>query len=114
MLPAHATELGLPETAVPLQSQWTSVDTLNDLRAFLTENPDGYWLGAFCFRKAVNPVEKVSSAKSGKQKALPKLGDRLPEWVELKVLFADDDPKHRDLYLTHGQSMSKAKRRMQS
>ena len=59
LLPANAVAQGLPDTPDPLQVPMTGAETLNDLRVTLCDNTEGYWLGAFCFRR---PVSEDGSA----------------------------------------------------
>ncbi len=77
MLPAQAASLGLPLTPSPLGFPLTGMDTLNDARVALQDNSEGYWLGAFCFRR---PLHFDSEGKPviEKGKTLPKLGPPLP------------------------------------
>lgn len=86
LLPKNATALGLPETPSPLKVAVTPHETLNDLRATLNDSPEGYWLGAFCFRRP---------APSDQQ------GDKVNEWIELAEVFDGVPPTQRKLQVSH-------------
>ncbi|KAN0065843.1 Intracellular distribution of mitochondria [Thecaphora frezii] len=86
---------GLPETPSPLTVAVTPQETLNDLRVTITDSPEGYWLGAFCFRR---PAPGQSGKKGGDKKAL---GERVGEWIELREVFKDVPKGQRELYVTH-------------
>ena len=86
---------GLPETPSPLKVAVTPQETLNDLRVTITDSPEGYWLGAFCFRKPL--ASPNSTAKGGKVQ----LGERVPEWTELREIFEGVDKDKRELHVTH-------------
>ncbi|PWZ03845.1 hypothetical protein BCV70DRAFT_156369 [Testicularia cyperi] len=94
LLPSSGTAKGLPETPRPLKVAVTPQETLNDLRVTITDSPEGYWLGAFCFRK---PVRGGSTAKGSK----PELGERVGEWIELREVFEDVPKEERELHITH-------------
>ncbi|KDN52203.1 hypothetical protein K437DRAFT_272738 [Tilletiaria anomala UBC 951] len=99
LLPANATSLGVPEPPSPLQIPLSSIDTLNEVRATLTDNHEGYWLGAFCFRR---PLKASEAKPNGKTDRL-QLSERLSEWVELKTIFGEDAAEDRVIYVTHVQ-----------
>ncbi|KAJ1026905.1 hypothetical protein NDA16_002199 [Ustilago loliicola] len=92
---AAASANGLPETPSPLKVVVTPQETLNDLRITITDSPEGYWLGAFCFRK---PADGASSTGKG---AKLQLGERVPEWTELREIFQDVPKEKRELHVTH-------------
>ncbi len=92
---AAASTHGLPETPSPLKVAVTPQETLNDLRITITDSPEGYWLGAFCFRKPV-----AGSTSTGKG-AKVQLGERVPEWTELREIFEDVPKDKRELHVTH-------------
>lgn len=85
---------GLPDTPSPLKVAVTPQETLNDLRVTITDSPEGYWLGAFCFRQ---PITDAAPTKGGK----PKLGERMGEWIELREIFQNVPENHRQLHVTH-------------
>lgn len=78
LLPKDVASLGLPETPSPLKVAVTPHETLADLRATLNDSPEGYWLGAFAFRRQD--------------------GARVDEWAELCDVFGDGE---RVLRVTH-------------
>ncbi|GAC97604.1 hypothetical protein PHSY_005190 [Pseudozyma hubeiensis SY62] len=92
---AAASQHGLPETPSPLKVAVTPQETLNDLRVTITDSPEGYWLGAFCFRK---PLPGAASTAKG---AKAQLGERVPEWIELREIFDGIDRDKRELHVTH-------------
>ncbi|CBQ73413.1 related to CLU1-translation initiation factor eIF3 [Sporisorium reilianum SRZ2] len=92
---AAASASGLPETPSPLKVAVTPQETLNDLRITITDSPEGYWLGAFCFRK---PVAGAAPATKG---AKVQLGERVPEWTELREIFDGIPLDKRELHVTH-------------
>ncbi|TKY85502.1 hypothetical protein EX895_005664 [Sporisorium graminicola] len=92
---AAASASGLPETPSPLKVAVTPQETLNDLRITITDSPEGYWLGAFCFRK---PIASAASAVKG---AKVQLGERVPEWTELREIFDGIPVDKRELHVTH-------------
>ncbi|SNX87269.1 probable Clustered mitochondria protein homolog [Melanopsichium pennsylvanicum] len=93
---ATATAHGLPETPWPLKVAVTPQETLNDLRVTITDSPEGYWLGAFCFRKPI--AGSASTAKAGTK---IQLGDLVPEWIELGEIFNNVPKDKRQLHVTH-------------
>ncbi|ETS62059.1 hypothetical protein PaG_03616 [Moesziomyces aphidis] len=92
---AAASQNGLPETPSPLKVAVTPQETLNDLRVTITDSPEGYWLGAFCFRK---PQPGAAPTAKGAKVAL---GERVSEWTELREVFQDVPKDQRELYVTH-------------
>ena len=92
---AAAAANGLPETPSPLKVAVTPQETLNDLRVTITDSPEGYWLGAFCFRK---PLAGAASTGKG---AKVQLGERVPEWTELREIFEGVPKDKRELHVTH-------------
>ncbi|SPO24542.1 probable Clustered mitochondria protein homolog [Ustilago trichophora] len=92
---AAAAANGLPETPSPLKVAVTPQETLNDLRVTITDSPEGYWLGAFCFRK---PLAGATSTGKG---AKVQLSERVPEWTELREIFQDVPNDKRELHVTH-------------
>ncbi|CDS01800.1 related to CLU1-translation initiation factor eIF3 [Sporisorium scitamineum] len=92
---AAASASGLPETPCPLKVAVTPQETLNDLRITITDSPEGYWLGAFCFRK---PIPGAAPAVKG---AKVQLGQREPEWTELREIFDGIPLDKRELHVTH-------------
>ncbi|KAE8255089.1 hypothetical protein A4X13_0g3169 [Tilletia indica] len=100
LLPQHAIAAGLPDTPSPLRCAVTPSENLNDLRATIQDSPEGYWLGAFCFRL------RSSGPSSGKDKEEEKegavtLGERLGEWTELSSVFEGIPIDQRQLAITH-------------
>ncbi|CEH12045.1 protein tif31 [Ceraceosorus bombacis] len=100
LLPANAAAEGLPEVPSPLRVAVTAQETLNDLRLTITDSPEGYWLGAFCFRRPANAQTKANGKVSGDD-AEAKLGERLGEWIEMKEIFRDVPKEDRELYVAH-------------
>lgn len=92
---AAASTHGLPETPSPLKVAVTPQETLNDLRVTITDSPEGYWLGAFCFRKPI--AGSSSTPKGGKLQ----LSERVSEWTELREVFQDVPLDKRELHVTH-------------
>ncbi|SAM82278.1 related to CLU1-translation initiation factor eIF3 [Ustilago bromivora] len=92
---AAASANGLPETPSPLKVVVTPQETLNDLRLTITDSPEGYWLGAFCFRK---PADGANSTGKGVK---VQLGERVPEWTELREIFQEVPKEKRELHVTH-------------
>lgn len=88
LLPSNATSLGLPETPSPLKLQVQPTETLNDIRLTLTDSPEGYWLGSYCF-KQLSPGGSLSAS--------PRVG----EWIELKDVFADVPKGERQLHISY-------------
>ncbi|EPQ31012.1 uncharacterized protein PFL1_01201 [Pseudozyma flocculosa PF-1] len=86
---------GLPETPSPLTVAVTPQETLNDLRVTITDSPEGYWLGAFCFRR---PAPGQAGKKAGSKATL---GERVGEWIELREVFKDVPKGQRELHVTH-------------
>lgn len=86
LLPKNAVALGLPATPSPLQVAVTPHETLNDLRATLLDSPEGYWLGAFAFRRP--PTH-------------PQAGEIVPEWQALRDVFPDGAAAPRTLQVTY-------------
>ncbi|WFD20619.1 Intracellular distribution of mitochondria [Malassezia caprae] len=86
LLPKNAVALGLPATPEPLQVAVTPHETLNDLRATLLDSPEGYWLGAFAFRR---PSKHAQA------------GERVPEWQPLSEVFPDGAAAPRVLQITY-------------
>ena len=96
LLPSGGAAAGLPETPSPLTVAVTPQETLNDLRLTIADSPEGYWLGAFCFRRPLHP-----SAAPAKKGAKVALGERVSEWTELREVFKDVPKDQRSLYITH-------------
>ena len=92
---AAASASGLPETPSPLKVAVTPQETLNDLRITITDSPEGYWLGAFCFRK---PIAATAPAAKGSK---VQLGQRVSEWTELREVFDGVPLDKRELHVTH-------------
>ncbi|WFD24292.1 Intracellular distribution of mitochondria [Malassezia equina] len=86
LLPKNAVALGLPATPEPLQVAVTPHETLNDLRATLLDSPEGYWLGAFAFRRPPNHAQA---------------GELIPEWQALSEVFPEGAAAPRVLQITH-------------
>lgn len=87
----------------PLRVAVTAQETLNDLRLTITDSPEGYWLGAFCFRRAA-PAQSSSKANgTARNSAAQELGERVPEWVELREVFKDVPREQRELHVAHGE-----------
>lgn len=87
LLPKNVEALGLPETPSPLSVAVTQHETLNDLRITLNDSPEGYWLGAFRFRRPATHARK---------------GELVNEWDELQDVFRDDDATApRTLQISH-------------
>ncbi|WFC99463.1 Intracellular distribution of mitochondria [Malassezia yamatoensis] len=82
LLPKKAVQLGLPETPSPLLVAVTPSETLNDLRATINDSPEGYWLGAFAFRK-------------------PKSNERIAEWIPLAEVFSGVPMNQCELEVVH-------------
>ncbi|KAK0535693.1 Intracellular distribution of mitochondria [Tilletia horrida] len=107
LLPQHAIAAGLPDTPSPLRCAVTPSENLNDLRATIQDSPEGYWLGAFCFRlRTVTPSSKGSGAsgsdkKKDKEEEVVTLGERLGEWTELSTVFEGIPTDQRQLAITH-------------
>ncbi|PWN32039.1 uncharacterized protein FA14DRAFT_108660, partial [Meira miltonrushii] len=101
LLPANSVSAGLPETPNPLKVAVTPQESLNELRITITDSPEGYWLGAFCFRRPASSSgkAKVNGSASSSQNAL--LGERVDEWTELKEIFKDVPVDKRELYVAH-------------
>lgn len=100
LLPAAALS-GLPEIPSPFKLFLNSSDTLTEVRMTINEYTEGYWLGAFCFRRKA----ASSSTSNGKAngKTAPQLGERLSEWVELKELFTEADKGKEEVFVQHGE-----------
>ncbi|EST05299.1 CLU domain protein [Kalmanozyma brasiliensis GHG001] len=92
---AAASAHGLPETPSPLKVAVTPQETLNDLRITITDSPEGYWLGAYCFRKP------LAGAKPAAKGSKVQLGERVPEWTELREIFEGVPKDKRELHVTH-------------
>ncbi|KAK0549692.1 Intracellular distribution of mitochondria [Tilletia horrida] len=114
LLPAHAIAAGLPDTPSPLRCAVTPSENLNDLRATIQDSPEGYWLGAFCFRLRTSsadssPAEGSSDSGATKNKKkggaeeeeVVTLGQRLGEWTELSTIFEGIPQEKRQLAITH-------------
>ena len=86
LLPKNVEALGLPETPSPLRVAVSQHETLNDLRATLNDSPEGYWLGAFRFRRTDSHARP---------------GELVNEWDELQDVFRDDAPEQRVLQVSH-------------
>lgn len=102
LLPANSVNAGLPETPNPLKVAVTPQESLNELRITITDSPEGYWLGAFCFRRPASSDGKAKvngGSGSSSQNAL--LGERVDEWTELKEIFKDVPLDKRELYVAH-------------
>ncbi|CAD6911225.1 unnamed protein product [Tilletia laevis] len=100
LLPQHAIAAGLPDTPSPLRCAVTPSENLNDLRATIQDSPEGYWLGAFCFRLRKSAPASSASNKDQQEDAVT-LGERLGEWTELSNIFEDIPPEQRQLTITH-------------
>jgi protein TIF31 len=98
-LPAGHVAAGLPETPSPLKVAVTPSESLNELRITITDSPEGYWLGAFCFRR---PSSHTSQANGTGKK---RLGEKVNEWTELKEIFKDVPRDERALHVAHGKSL---------
>ncbi|PWN49339.1 hypothetical protein IE53DRAFT_150850 [Violaceomyces palustris] len=94
LLPSSGPSSGLPETPSPLNVAVTPQETLNDLRVTITDSPEGYWLGSFCFRR---PGPAQANTKGAK----PSLGERVSEWSELREIFKDVPKDKRVLHIAH-------------
>lgn len=103
LLPAGHVAAGLPETPAPLKVAVTPQETLNDLRITITDSPEGYWLGAFCFRKKA--LKAPSSTTTNGASTPAQLGDVVGEWVELKEVFEGVPRDQRELYIAHGKCL---------
>ena len=86
LLPKNAVALGLPATPEPLQVAVTPHETLNDLRATLLDSPEGYWLGAFAFRR---PSKHAQA------------GALVSEWQTFSEVFPDGAAAPRVLQITY-------------
>ena len=86
LLPKDVKSLGLPETPPSLKVAVTQHETLNDLRITLNDSPEGYWLGAFRFRRPDSHTRK---------------GELVNEWEELQEVFRHDAPHDRILQVSH-------------
>ncbi|WFD33129.1 Intracellular distribution of mitochondria [Malassezia sp. CBS 17886] len=82
LLPKQAVALGLPETPAPLRVAVTPQESLSDLRATISDSPEGYWLGAFAFRR-------------------PHARENVGEWQPLQEVFADVPVDARVLDVVH-------------
>ncbi|UZJ55910.1 hypothetical protein CBS101457_005230 [Exobasidium rhododendri] len=98
LLPAGHAAAGLPETPSPLKVAVTPQESLNELRVTITDSPEGYWLGAFCFRRPSSKATQSNGA--GKRR----LGERVNEWTELQEIFKDVPKEERVLHVAHVQS----------
>lgn len=78
----------------------TPQETLNDLRITITDSPEGYWLGAFCFRKKASQ-KPTTNGNGASTPAL--MGDVVGEWIELKDVFEGVPREERELYIAHGE-----------
>jgi hypothetical protein len=102
LLPTGDAAAGLPEVPSPLRVAVTAQETLNDLRLTITDSPEGYWLGAFCFRRAP-AAQSGSKANGAARNGAQELGERVPEWVELREVFKDVPREQRELHVAHGE-----------
>jgi len=98
LLPANHVAAGLPDTPSPLKVAVTPLESLNELRITITDSPEGYWLGAFCFRRPPSNAKQANGA--GKKR----LGERINEWTELREVFKDVPRDQRVLHVAHGES----------
>lgn len=101
LLPAGHAAAGLPETPSPLKVAVTPQESLNELRITITDSPEGYWLGAFCFRRPASGRQANGGASSSSTSSTPKLGERVDEWTELKTIFEDVPRDKRELHIAH-------------
>ncbi|MCO5600307.1 hypothetical protein L7F22_054417 [Adiantum nelumboides] len=108
LLPAGHVAAGLPETPAPLKVAVTPQETLNDLRITITDSPEGYWLGAFCFRKKA--LKAPSSTATNGASTPAQLGDVVGEWVELKEVFEGVPRDQRELYIAHAEARAHVQR----
>ena len=97
LLPAGHAAAGLPETPSPLKVAVTPQESLNELRVTITDSPEGYWLGAFCFRRPSSEKGQSNGTAS------KRLGERIDEWTELKEVFKDVSKEERVLHVAHGE-----------
>lgn len=97
LLPAGHIAAGLPETPSPLKVAVTPLESLNELRVTITDSPEGYWLGAFCFRRPSSHSKQANG--TGKKR----LGEKINEWTELKEVFKDVPKDERVLHIAHGE-----------
>lgn len=97
LLPAGHVTAGLPETPSPLKVAVTPLESLNELRITITDSPEGYWLGAFCFRRPSSHNAQANG--TGKKR----LGEKVNEWTELKEIFKDVPRDERILHIAHGE-----------
>ncbi|CAO1624493.1 unnamed protein product [Sympodiomycopsis kandeliae] len=95
LVPANASQLGLPSVVSPLKLIVNPGETLNEIRVTLGDSPEGYWLGSYCFRK---PSSSASSSSSQQQ-----LGEKVGEWIDLKEVFADVPKEERQLHIAPAQ-----------
>lgn len=91
---ANLQTTGLPETPNPLRVAVTPQESLNELRITITDSPEGYWLGSFCFRHP--PTGAQTNGATPK-----KLGSKVDEWTDLATVFADVPHDQRKLYVAH-------------
>lgn len=75
----------------------TPQESLNELRITITDSPEGYWLGAFCFRRPSSHANQ----QNGNGKA--RLGEKINEWTELKEVFKNVPRDERVLHIAHGE-----------
>lgn len=97
LLPANSAAIGLPETPSPLKVAVTPQESLNELRITITDSPEGYWLGSFCFRR---PASK-HQANGGSGSSQGRLGGQVDEWTELREIFKDVPREERTLHVAH-------------
>ncbi|PWN20636.1 hypothetical protein BCV69DRAFT_270251 [Microstroma glucosiphilum] len=98
LLPASATSLGLPSTPSPLKLAVQPTETLNDIRMTLADSPEGYWLGAYCFRRAPSAPSTQVNGSGAHAKSQ---GEKVGEWVELREVFEGVAKEERDLYISY-------------
>lgn len=66
----------------------------------LADSPEGYWLGAYCFRRAPSAPSTQVNGSGAHAKAQ---GEKVGEWVELREVFEGVAKEERDLYISYGE-----------